>query len=70
MSNGNGDGGWTEDDVQRVLFNPIHTMGSHPTIEDDAWISAQEKLLSELGPSEYFHRLLIVLQETFGPAVE
>ena len=70
MSNGNGGERWKEDDVRRVLLNPVHTMGSKPTVDDDTWISAQKKLIADLGRDEYFARLLAVIQETFADVVE
>ena len=70
MSNDNGDGRWKEDDATRILLNPVHTMASHPAIDDDQWLKAQKKLLAELGEDEYFRRLLTEIQGTFGEFVD
>ena len=67
MSTGNR---WKEDDVRQVLLNPVYTMGSKPTVDNDTWISAQKKLISDLGRDEYFARLLAAIQGTFAAAVE
>jgi hypothetical protein len=70
MSNGNSGDRWNEDDVRQVLLNPVYTMGSKPTVDDETWVSAQKKLISDLGRDEYFTRLLAVIQDTFGDLVE
>ena len=72
MSNGNGKSNpeWDEDDVRAVLLNPIHTMGSEPTISDNEWLDAQKKLVDELGLDSYLEQLLTVVQKTFGHIVK
>lgn len=60
---------WNENDVRRILLNPVHTMGPKPTVPDQQWITAQTKLLGEMGKREYFAELLRVMKETFGPFV-
>ena len=72
MSNGNGQDAseWDEEDVRAILLNPVHTMGSSPTVSNEQWISAQQKLLGELGVDAYLRRLLTVIHETFGGVVE
>lgn len=60
---------WNESDVRRVLLNPVHTMGSKPTVPDQQWITAQTKLMTEMGKREYFAELLRVLKGTFGQFV-
>ena len=72
MSNGNGQNAseWDEEDVRAILLNPVHTMGSSPTVSNEQWILAQQKLLGELGVDAYLKRLLTVIHETFGGVVE
>ena len=72
MSNGNGqsDRGWSEDDVRAMLLNPVHTMGSEPSISDSEWLDAQKKLVDELGLDPYLEQLLAVVKKTFGHIVE
>ena len=54
--NSNGDDRWKEEDVLRILLDPVYTMGSNPTVDDDQWLNAQKKLLAEQGEEEYFRR--------------
>ena len=72
MSNGNGQDAseWDEEDVRAILLNPVYTMGSSPTVSNEQWILAQQKLLGELGADEYLKRLLTVIHETFEGVVE
>ncbi len=72
MSNGNGQDAseWDEEDVRAILLNPVYTMGSSPTVSNEQWILAQQKLLGELGADEYLKRLLTVIHETFARVVE
>ena len=72
MSNGNGqsESNWDEDDVRAVLLNPIHTMGSSPTVSDEQWLKAQRHLMDELGVDTYLKQLLTVIQKTFGEVVQ
>ena len=72
MSNGNGQDAseWDEEDVRAILLNPVYTMGSSPSVSNEQWIFAQQKLLGELGVDEYLKRLLTVIHETFEGVVE
>jgi hypothetical protein len=70
MGNDNGDDRWKEEDVLRILLNPVYTMGSNPTVDDDQWLNAQKKLLAEQGEDEYFRRLLTEIQGTFGEFID
>ena len=70
MGNSNGDDRWKEEDVLRVLLNPVYTMASNPTVDDDQRLNAQKKLLAEQGEDEYFRRLLTEIQGTFGEFID
>jgi hypothetical protein len=61
---------WDEEGVADVLLNPIHTMGSKPTIDRKLWIGAQKKLIKDLGEDAYFERLLATIDSAFGDYVE
>lgn len=69
-NNGNSNDEWTEDTVRTVLINPIHTMGSSPTISGEMWIETQRKLIDDVGLAKYLPQLLSVLQQTFGRFVD
>ena len=60
---------WTPEDVRKVLLNPVHAMGPNPTVPAEKWVTAQTMLLREMGKRQYFHALLEVVTETFGPFV-
>lgn len=63
---------WTADDVQNILMDP-RTMGigGFPRVVDDQrWIAANVKQISEMGPKRYLTKFLEVLRESFISAGE
>ena len=68
---------WTEDDVARVVINPIYAVNiapslavEHPTlVGKDDWVRANANLIGELG-AEAWLRLLLEVLETGGLAAE
>jgi hypothetical protein len=54
--------GWTPDDVRNIILNPAHCLVEPPTISEGQWISANARLIAELGPEKYLRALLDVLK--------
>lgn len=60
----------SEEDAAALLINPVYAIsidpdlaGSHEAIVSrEQWIDANERLLKELGTSEWLRRLLAVLE--------
>lgn len=69
-------GNITEDNVRATLINPYYAIelheslfGAHPPLVDEGtWITAQERMLEEVGPEGYFRELLRVLKDS-GPSM-
>ncbi len=63
----------TEDDVTAMLINLVYAIsidpdlaGAHEAIVPrDQWIAANERLIDELGPEAWLHRLLEVLEGNY-----
>jgi len=60
---------WTPEDARDMLINPVYVIGKSPMVPKDQWVSAQRKLLKELGEEEYFKTLIRVMKATFGEFV-
>lgn len=68
---------WTEEDVQAVLVNPFYAVtiapnlcGAHdPIIDRTQWVSANARLIEQIGAEAWLNRLLDVL-ESGGVAAE
>jgi hypothetical protein len=60
---------WTPEDVRKVLMNPVNAMGPKPAVFREQWITAQCKLVGELGKRQYFAALFGIIDETFGQFV-
>jgi hypothetical protein len=62
--------GWTEDDIQTLLVNPIYAVSISPSlaveheplVERSQWISANARLIKEIGAEAWLERLLDVLE--------
>ena len=67
----------TEDDLQKMFVNPYYAItiapaltGEHePMVSEQQWISANLKVMKEIGQEEWLKRLLEVLKGNFvaGP---
>jgi len=63
-------GGWTVDDVQRLIANPFYAITCHPMLSTpheplmsrEEWIAANTRLVNDLGPARYLRLLLDVLE--------
>ena len=63
------DQGWTEEDVQAVLVNPIYAVtispslfGEHePIVSRSQWVQANARLIEQIGAEAWLDRLLDVL---------
>jgi hypothetical protein len=60
----------SEDDVKAMLINPFYAavidpdlaVAHEPMIPKKTWIAANEQLIKEIGPQEWLHLLLSVLE--------
>ena len=68
------EGEWTEEAVQALLVNPFYAVTAapsfcvphEPTIDRDAWVRANARLIAQIGAEAWLGRLLDVL-ESGGP---
>ena len=60
--------GFTAEDVQGVLTNPIYAgLGPYPAlIDDETYVAAAARLIREQGAEQFLVNLLAVLRKAFG----
>lgn len=64
------DQGWTEGDIQAMLVNPFYAVNISPTlcsehepiVDRDQWVSANARLIGEMGAEAWLSLLLDVLE--------
>jgi hypothetical protein len=64
---------WTADEVTQVLVNPAYAVrihpdligGQEPLIDREQWISANLRLIDQLGAEAWLNQLLTVLRGDF-----
>lgn len=54
--------GWTPDDVQKILVNPIYCLAQPPVISEEQWITAGTRLIAEIGSENYLRALVAALK--------
>jgi hypothetical protein len=69
---------WTPGDAGALLGNPFYVINidpalaeaHEPLVDEEQWISANVKLIEQLGPEGYLRNLLSILQGNYptGPS--
>ncbi len=62
-----------ENDTQKILANPYYAIvidkelcKNHPTLlAEEDWVKANARLINEMGPENWLHRLLDVLKGNY-----
>jgi hypothetical protein len=49
---------WTEDDVRKILANPIYCLGDQPIVDKELWIKAAKRAIKEQGTEKFLRNLL------------
>lgn len=62
---------WDEDDVEKVLVNPIYTgLGPFPRlIEDELWIKAAARNIKQMGAEKFFRAMLRELRTSLESTI-
>jgi hypothetical protein len=60
---------WNDDDVRKVLINPMYCLSTPPVISEGQCIEANAKLIHRLGPEVYLRELLDTMLDTMKQAV-
>ena len=60
--------GLTQEQLERILANPIYTGVGHypPLVDEETWIASGIQLISEIGADKYLRTLLAVLRESWA----
>ncbi len=53
--------GWTEDEVRRVICNPLHVLDG--TVTEEQFVDAAKRLVQEEGLEQYLVNVLQILRE-------
>jgi hypothetical protein len=53
---------WTPEAVTRILMDPRYCLSTPAVVTDEQWITANAKLIAQMGPETYFATLLNVLR--------
>jgi len=67
---------WTPADVTGIVANPIYAINIAPVlaephpllISEEQWVTANAKLIADLGPEEYLRNLLSILKGNYPTA--
>jgi hypothetical protein len=68
---------WTPADVTGIVGNPVYAINIAPVlaephpllISEEQWVTANAKLIADLGPEAYLRNLLSILKGNYPTAV-